>query len=153
MNEPPSRFLVSWESIHDHSRKLAHQVSASRTFDGIVAITRGGLVPAAIIAAELNIRLIETYCISSYVDQSQGDIATLKAPQITKTGISWLFIDDLVDSGKTAQHIKKAYPDSYLAVLYAKPAGKALADNYVIDIPQDTWIDFPWEKNNSPKES
>ena len=42
-------------------------------FDAVVAITRGGLVPAAIVARELGIRVIETVCVASYDYDKQGD--------------------------------------------------------------------------------
>ena len=37
-------------------------------FEAIVCITRGGLVPAAIVARELDLRLVETVCVASYHD-------------------------------------------------------------------------------------
>ena len=43
-----------------------------------MAITRGGLVPAAIVARELGIRVIETVCVASYDYDEQGDVSVLK---------------------------------------------------------------------------
>ena len=57
---PEKAFPVSWDQFHRDARALAWRLAAAGPFEAIVAITRGGLVPAAIVARELNIRLIET---------------------------------------------------------------------------------------------
>ena len=64
-------FPVSWEELHRTSKALAWRLLELGPFEGIVAVTRGGLVPAAIVARELEIRLIETACLSSYHGQEQ----------------------------------------------------------------------------------
>ena len=49
-------FPVSWEEIHRNSKALAWRLSELKPYKGIIAVTRGGLVPAAIVARELDIR-------------------------------------------------------------------------------------------------
>ena len=70
-------FTVSWDQIHRDVRQLCHLL-IERDFKGIVAITRGGLIPAALIARELNIRLIDTICIKSYDHMNQGGLDIMK---------------------------------------------------------------------------
>src|SRR3546814_15876287 len=73
-------FPVSWDQLHRDSRALAWRLVALGPFKGIAAITRGGLVPAAVIARELDLRLIDTICIVSYRDDhTQGDMEVLKS--------------------------------------------------------------------------
>ena len=60
------QFPVYWEELHRNARALAWRLVDQGPFGGIIAIARGGLVPAAIIARELNIRLVDTFCVSSY---------------------------------------------------------------------------------------
>src|ERR1700744_3940902 len=73
-------FPVSWDQFHRDARALAWRLAALGPFEAIVAITRGGLVPAAIIARELDLRVIETVCIASYHDyKSQSSLKVLKA--------------------------------------------------------------------------
>ncbi|MBV9066097.1 MAG: xanthine phosphoribosyltransferase, partial [Methylobacteriaceae bacterium] len=85
MRETPARptaeklFPVSWDQFHRDARALAWRLSGAGPFEVIVTITRGGLVPAAIVARELGIRLIETISIASYRDRRQGDIEVLKS--------------------------------------------------------------------------
>ena len=59
------------------------------------------------------------------------------------TGI--LIVDDLVDSGKTLELVRKLYPKAHFATVYAKPHGKPQVDTYVTEVSQDTWIFFPWD--------
>src|ERR1700687_6039514 len=84
---PPQKpFPVSWDQFHRDARALAWRLAEAGPFAAIVCITRGGLVPAAIVARELNIRVIETVCVSSYHDyNNQGDLKVLKgvAPEVT----------------------------------------------------------------------
>jgi xanthine phosphoribosyltransferase len=137
-------FPVSWEELHRHSKALAWRLMDKGPFRGIVAITRGGLVPAAIVARELEIRVIETVSIASYDEQKQGELTVLKAPH-AGDGAGWLLIDDLVDTGKTAQAVRKLLPRAHFATVYAKPAGRPLVDSFVTEVSQDTWIHFPWD--------
>ena len=67
-------FPVSWDQFHRDARALAWRLSGAGPFEAIVCITRGGLVPAAIVARELGIKLIETVSVSSYAYTRQGEL-------------------------------------------------------------------------------
>jgi len=137
-------FPISWEQLHRDSRALAWRLLDLDFFEGIVAVTRGGLVPAAIIARELDIRLVDTVCIASYSWQDrQGEIEILKSVQ--SDGEGWLIIDDLVDTGNTARSVREMLPKAHFATVYAKPAGRPLVDTFITEVSQDTWILFPWD--------
>ena len=113
-------------------------------FKGIVAVTRGGLVPAAIVARELDIHLVDTVCVSSYDWQDRkGEIEVLKSMTYSDKG--WLIIDDLVDTGRTAKVVRELLPSAHFATVYAKPAGRPLVDTFITEVSQDTWILFPWD--------
>jgi xanthine phosphoribosyltransferase len=139
----PKEYPVSWEELHRNARALAWRLLELGPFDGIVAITRGGLVPAAIIARELEVRLVDTVCIASYDHKTQGEAAVLKGGEGDGTG--WLIVDDLVDTGTTAQIVRRMLPRAHFATIYAKPAGRPLVDTFVTEVSQDTWIMFPWD--------
>jgi xanthine phosphoribosyltransferase len=136
-------FPVSWDELHRHARALAWRLFELGPWTGIVAITRGGLVPAAIVARELDIRLVDTVCIASYDDRVQRETAVLKS--IAGDGAGYLIIDDLVDTGDTARTVREMLPKAHFATVYAKPAGRPLVDTYVTEVSQDTWILFPWD--------
>ena len=137
-------FPVTWDQLHRDSRALAWRLMDFNYFKGIVAITRGGLVPAAIVARELDIHLVETVCVNSYHWQDQkGEVEILKRLQIDGQG--WLLIDDLVDTGSTAKTVRDMLPKAHFATVYAKPKGRPLVDTYITEVSQDTWILFPWD--------
>jgi xanthine phosphoribosyltransferase len=140
---PQRTFPVSWDQLHRDSKALAWRLVEGGPWKGIVAITRGGMVPAAIVARELDIRLIDTLCIASYDDRQQGEATVLK--EVPGDGAGWLIIDDLVDTGRTAKVVCDRLPRAHFATVYAKPAGRPLVNSFVTEVSQDTWILFPWD--------
>lgn len=144
-------FHISWDQIHRDSRALAWRLDGKGPMDGnwkaIIAITRGGMAPAMIIARELDVRTVDTISVKSYSHQDQSEATILKAPdaELTGDGTGILIIDDLVDSGKTLQLVRDLYPKAHFATVYAKPLGKPLVDSFITEVSQDTWIFFPWD--------
>lgn len=156
----PKAFPVSWDQFHRDCKALAWRLTgladANGGWQSIVAITRGGLVPAAIIARELGIRNIETVCIASYheyKDQGQLDVLKGISPDLVKgsggEGEGVLIIDDLTDTGATARKVREMLPKAHIATVYAKPKGCEMADTFVTEVSQDTWIYFPWDMEMS----
>lgn len=148
---PEKAFPVSWGQFHRDARALAWRLTEAGPFTAIIAITRGGLVPAAVIARELNLRTIETICVTSYDYKVQGELQVIKpvADNImkdgAKNGSGLLIVDDLVDTGRTARVVRKLLPSAHFAAVYAKPMGKPLVDTFITEVSQDTWIYFPWD--------
>ena len=150
----PARYedeiIVSWIELHRDARFLSEMLHKKGTWKGIIAITRGGLVPAALVARELDIRLVDTICVTSYsssaggtAEQTQAEVRILKG--IAGDGEGFLLIDDLVDSGRTAQVVRQLLPKAHFATLYAKPAGRPIVDTCVKEFKQNKWIFFPWD--------
>jgi xanthine phosphoribosyltransferase len=147
---PAKAFPVSWDQFHRDARALAWRLASSGPFNSIVCITRGGLVPAAVIARELDIRMIETVCIASYHTYTeQGGLQVLKGIDHVVTGTDGgkgvLVLDDLVDTGKTVKVVREMLPNAHFATVYAKPLGRPLVDSFITEVSQDTWIYFPWD--------
>ena len=136
---------VTWDQLHRDARLLAESLMPLGPWKGIVAITRGGLIPAAIIARELDCRLIETISVVTYDEEKQSAPQIVKHPAAAGDGDGFLIIDDLVDSGVTAQLVRRLLPKAYFACLYAKPSGRPSTDSFVVEVPQNTWILFPWD--------
>ena len=134
---------ISWEQFHKDCRILAKKLIAVGTFKKMVAVTRGGLFPAGIIARELEIRDIDTICIASYDEYAHGSLVQIKPSVIEGDGEGVLIVDDLVDSGKTLEFIRKKYPKAHYATVYAKEKGVRFVDTYVSMM--DCWVLFPWE--------
>jgi xanthine phosphoribosyltransferase len=144
-------FHISWDQIHRDSRALAWRLDGKGPDDGawkaIVAITRGGMAPAMIIARELDVRTVDTISVKSYSHQEQSDAVVLKAPDagIIGDGTGILIIDDLVDTGKTLKVVRDLYPNAHFATVYAKPEGRNMVETFITEVSQDTWIFFPWD--------
>ncbi len=136
-------FPVSWDQLHRDAKALAWRLTDMGPWSKIVAVTRGGLVPAAIIARELEMRLIDTVCIASYDHQDQGALNILKS--VEGDGADVLIVDDLVDTGRTAKLVREMLPKAHFATVYAKPAGRPMVDTFITEVSQDTWIFFPWD--------
>ncbi len=135
---------ISWMTLHDHASALAGLLARQGPWRGIVAVSRGGLVPAAIVARALDIRLVEAVAIASYDDRVRGDVQVLNATPRDAAG--WLIIDDLADTGATARVVLALRPQAHYAVLYAKPRGQPFVDTFFSAVAQDVWIEFPWDQ-------
>ncbi len=145
-------FHVSWDQIHRDSRALAWRLDTHGPDDGswraVVAITRGGMAPAMIVARELDIRTVDTISVKSYDWQQQAEAELIKAPSPEVMGVDGtgvLVVDDLVDTGKTLELVRKLYPKAHFATVYAKPQGREMVDTFITEVSQDTWIFFPWD--------
>ncbi|WP_432738819.1 xanthine phosphoribosyltransferase [Maridesulfovibrio sp. FT414] len=137
-------YPISWDQLQRDCRALSWRLLDKGPFKGILAITRGGLVPAAILARELDIRHIDTICISTYDWKVQEKKATV-LKGFEGDGEGWLLVDDLVDTGGTARLVREMVPKAHFATIYAKPEGRPLVDTYITEVSQDTWILFPWD--------
>ena len=140
------KYVVTWDMFQMHARRLSERLLPASQWKGIIAVSRGGLFPAAVLARELGLSHIETVCIASYHDHNnQGELQVLHAAQVPNGGEGFIVVDDLVDTGNTARAIRQMYPNAKFVTVFAKPAGAELVDDYVIDIPQNTWIEQPWD--------
>lgn len=144
-------FHVSWDQLHRDARALAWRLDGRGPDDGdwraVVAITRGGMAPAMIVARELDIRMVDTISVKSYNHQSQTEPRIIKTPdmEVMGEGTGVLIVDDLVDTGRTLEVVKRLLPRAHVATVYAKPKGKPMVDTYITEVSQDTWIFFPWD--------
>lgn len=141
-------FPISWAELHRHAQALGWKLASHREWKGVIAVTRGGMVPACIVAREIGVYNIETACISSYMAASgadtQSELKILKMP--SGDGEGWLVVDDMADTGSTFRLLRQHLPKAHYACVYVKPEARATVDTYVVEVSQDTWIDFPWER-------
>ncbi len=141
-------FVVSWDQLHRDCRALAWRLEGAQPKPGywkrVIAVTRGGLAPAMIVARELEIRTVDTISVESYNHQNQSEPKVVK-DAILADGPGTLVIDDLVDTGKTLELVKVIFPTAHFATTYAKPLGRSVVDTFITEVSQDTWIYFPWD--------
>ena len=129
-------FHVSWDQIHRDARALAWRLDGygpdNGTWKAVVAITRGGMAPAMIVARELDIRTVDTISVKSYDHQNRDAAKVLKAPdaELMGDGTGVLVIDDLVDTGKTLELVRELYPKAHFATVYAKPGSVRIPGSF-----------------------
>ena len=138
-------YVVTWDQLHRDARALAWRLLDRAPWRGIGAITRGGLIPAAIVARELDCRLIESVSVATYEEEELLGPRVIKQPEAADDGEGWLVVDDLVDTGNTARVVRALLPKAHFATIYAKPKGRPLVDSFITEVSQDTWILFPWD--------
>ena len=146
----PTDYPLTWQDVHVAAKALSERLRSAGSWDKIIAVTRGGLVPACLVARDLDIRTIETISIKSYDHQAQSELSVLKAPADCGDGTGCLVVDDLADTGNTFRAIRRLLPNATYACLYVKPQGKPTADHFVTEVTQDTWIYLPWEDQDFP---
>ncbi len=138
------KVYLTWHQVHEDSSALAEKVKDKGPFEGVVAIARGGYIPAIIIAHKLGIKKVVSFSISSYNTKNKQHKLKIYSDFKDFKG-RWLVVDELVDSGKTLEKIKTYLPKSVFVVVYAKPKGSKTTDFYTKKVAQNTWLVFPWE--------
>ena len=141
--------ILTWQDIETLSDQLVASIDAGgETFTDILALARGGMFPATLLAYGLGVRSIHSIALASYEQDSQGALE-VKSDLPNLEGRSLLIVDDLADTGKTLDFVKRLYPKAKVACLLTKPEGKSRVDFFVKEYAQSVWIDFPWEKNEA----
>lgn len=140
---------ISWEEIKHWSDILAQKIAddcADLSQATLVAVSRGGLVPAQLIAYKLNIRDVRVMKIISYNEEGEReDIKDISTDRLFDGGDVY-FIDDLSDSGATVKYIRKKFPSSRICSLLMKTCCTEEPDICARSgIDGKTWLVFPWD--------
>ncbi|HOO50910.1 MAG TPA: phosphoribosyltransferase family protein [Alphaproteobacteria bacterium] len=137
---------VSWDEVQGLCQSLANKISeeSHRDFDKILAISRGGLFPAGLLARALNIRMLDTVCIASYDENGHHDPVLLKEfhPDFLEGA---LIVDDLANTGATLRLLKSRLLNPHFATLFIKPQSKELVDWYAKETLPHCRVRFPWD--------
>lgn len=138
----------SWMRFKVDAENLSQIIKTrNKKITGILAITKGGLIPAYFIAKKLGINIVKTLCISSYKDKKRGGITHHKIDGFSeeiKNPENWLVIDDIADSGATLNFVRKLYPKIKTATIWTKENINK-PDYYPPANLAKSWIRFPWE--------
>ena len=151
-----SDLVLSWEDVEKALDILTDKLPPARPYTTVIGVSRGGVLPAALIARQisgkrdLSLRIITA---KSYTHRKQNKVQVIIPPDVAEIS-RCLVIDDIADTGETMKAIVRAgrakswYKTSrwQYAALYAKPKGKPFVDHYAISVEQDTWVVFPWER-------
>ena len=148
----PERDIVSWEDLDRLVDDLARQL-AGRDFDVMLAITRGGMVPAGMLAYRLRLRDILVAAVEYYDDTGQhGPTPTFfqfpADPLLRSKRV--LIVDEVWDSGTTirsvTERVRQAGGLPVTAVLHYKPARSLVPDRPdVHSVETDQWVVYPFK--------
>jgi len=144
--------LISWERFYELARKLALAIHRARLRpDLIVAIGRGGYMPARIVSDYLDVYDLTDIRIEHYHAVHKQRLARVRYPLAADTcGKRVLLIDDVSDSGGTFEtairHLREHGEPAQLgtAVLHHKRVSSYKADFYAEEISEWRWIIYPW---------
>lgn len=140
-----NKIFIKWNEFHQDCKSLCQKIKASGEYNKIVAISRGGLIPAGILAYELDIRNSQAVNISSYdEDRQRADSDVEVFGSVGVVDEHTLIVDDLSDTGKTFHILRKLYPNAKYVTVYAKSKGQPVVDIFQKAMP-DEWIVFPWD--------
>ena len=148
----PRYELVSWSAFHDLARKLARQViDSGYRPEVIVAIGRGGYVPARILSDFLGQMDLTSFKIEHYRSAHKERAARVRYPLATDVaGRRVLLVDDVADSGETfavaLEHLESrgAPAEVRSAALHYKTVSPYVPDHYARKVAKWRWIIYPW---------
>ena len=140
------KIYITWNEFHQDVKNLCKKIKQTgQEFNKIVAISRGGLIPAGIIAYELGIRNSAVINISTYVGSEHLKIDEVDNPHfVGKVDEKTLIVDDISDSGQTFEIMRRTFPVGKFVTVYAKKQGAQQADIFERQMP-DNWLVFPWD--------
>jgi len=149
--------LLDWQDVVKSVDKICKDITRSEaSIDTILGLSRGGLVPAVMIANQIGINKVYSYGLRSYDNKSGGDIQTYQlAGSDTVRGEHILVVDDISDRGETLGYVKKqlckpthmpwSYKNIHTCTLCVKPRTDFLPTWHAVDVEDDEWVIFPWE--------
>lgn len=141
---------LSWDNVEMYCADIATAIARGDRPSYIVGISRGGLIPAAIIAHRLNIKRVYTIRATSYEGRKRGALH-IECPLPFRAGRSVLIVDDVYDSGETFKAVNMALPgcDWAFTVLKDQIPGALLTTGqstyHGLNVEKNAWVKFPWE--------
>lgn len=144
--------IVTWDELDRLVGVLAERLGG-RSFDVLLAITRGGMVPAGMLAYRLKLRDILVAAVEYYDDAGQpGPHPTFfqfPADPLLR-GKRVLIVDEVWDSGTTIaavrERVRQAGGEPTTAVLHHKPARSIVGgapDVHAVET--DRWVVYPFK--------
>lgn len=143
MNEDQRLRHLTWVEVEQYVREIVRQLGPTPKIKHILAVARGGMVPAVMLAHHLNVP-VESVTVKTYHGKKAGTPVIYDAPEI-KDVDDWLIVDDIADTGATINALRDLYPGIRVAALVQKETQMA-ADYFGADVKLSEWVVFPWEQ-------
>ena len=154
-----NKIMPSWSDVEDWCDNICTNVSmAEIEIDMVIGISRGGLIPATMIAHMLDVKRVGSFQLASYDSTLKGAIQDLEDRNHLMTSIASaayaLVVEDIVDTGDSMKYLRKRFNHKSTKCAYAALAVKTYKapietwpDFYSHDCTSETWVQFPWESN------
>jgi len=145
---------LKWERVQRLCKELANEIRECENMEevyGIIAVTRGGLIPAGILSHELGIHNIDTIGFTSYDNKVQGSLRCNKEPSIVDmTDLNkHIIVEDIVDSGTTLKALREYFPLSWPVASLVVRCSVDDRPTYIGHVEEtNEWVTFPWEKKD-----
>lgn len=148
--------LVSWEEIVEWTRQLARKIrESSYKPDVVIAIARGGYVPARLLCDFLgieNLLSIESQHWTEAAKKAEKAIIKFQY-KVDLTGMRALLVDDIVDTGESVILAKKYIEENWkpselriAAMQWISSVAKIKPDYYTIEVKEWVWFQYPWTR-------
>ena len=158
MNKQIKYVNISWDQIDEYCNKISEDIKKMKiSFDMIVAVGRGGMIPARILSDRLDVRNVQLFSIRLYKGITQRNTTpTVGSFSVDIQGKNILLVDDILDSGITIEtvinYMNSKRPVSVKTVtIMCKKSNKRKPTFFAEQCEDDEWIVFPWERNETLK--
>ncbi|WP_261165014.1 phosphoribosyltransferase [Microbacterium sp. Marseille-Q6965] len=150
------RETLTWQGFGDATRELSRRIVADGFLpEVVVAIARGGLLPAGALAYGLGVKNCGAINMEFYTGiGTVRDAPEVLPPELDMDyldGRRVLLVDDVADSGRTLRMAVDLLAEKGAVVrsatIYTKPSTIIQPDYAWRDT--DLWIDFPWSVSGS----
>jgi hypoxanthine phosphoribosyltransferase len=143
----------TWDELNAFCLILASRLGSEK-FDSVVGVSRGGLIPATIIAEQMGVRELRTTGVRSY-QLRRGSKET--RPVLYQSCTPYLhgrvlLVDDIADTGETFEYLmkhfnkNKAITEVITCSVFVRRTSSFIPNYYHTDIVGKDWVVFPWEK-------
>jgi hypoxanthine phosphoribosyltransferase len=144
--------LISWRQVRILSRRLVSLIRSSDFEpDMIVAIGRGGYVPARVLSDYLDIYNLTSFKIEHYRRARKQPQARIRYPLSANVkGLKLLLVDDVSDAGDTFElalaHLHSCGPPAEVraVALHHKAGSSFVPDYFAVEISEWRWLIYPW---------
>ena len=142
----------SWGDIVLLTQVVAAKIKTSnKKYDIILGITNGGIIPARLMAQELDIDHIQ------FIPVRNKKLHIEEMPQLT-TDKKYLVVDEIYDTGQTFSKVKHAMQDFDCDYVFLMRRFNDTNDNETDNgltfigkiLNHDKWVVFPWELKTLP---